>query len=59
LGRGLKETIIALGEGDIKTIKDGKLCIIKIWEDERAKKALYDDDLLDKIKKTSEKMELK
>lgn len=46
LGRGLKETIIAMGEGEIKTIKDGILSRTKIWCDSKTKKPKYDDDLL-------------
>lgn len=36
LGRGLKETIIALGKAEIYTIKDDKLCIANVWWDEKA-----------------------
>lgn len=37
-GRGLKEAIIALGEGEIYTIKDKTLNAAKIWWDEKARK---------------------
>ncbi len=47
-GRGLKETIIALGEGEIKTIKNGKLCRTKLWFD---KKPLFDDELLNELQR--------
>lgn len=40
-GRGLKEAIISLGEGEIYTIKDGLLNIAKLWWDEGSKKPLY------------------
>lgn len=35
LGRGLKETIIALGKAEIYTIKEDKLCISNVWWDEK------------------------
>ena len=38
-GRGLKETIIALGEGEIKTVKNGKLTKTKLWLDKKNQKA--------------------
>ncbi|MBS3099912.1 hypothetical protein J4463_01730 [Candidatus Pacearchaeota archaeon] len=41
-GRGLKETIIALGIGEIITIKDNKLNRIKIWFDKDKKKVFRD-----------------
>jgi hypothetical protein len=37
-GRGLKETIVALGTGEIITIKENKLNIVKIWNDPKTKK---------------------
>jgi hypothetical protein len=37
-GRGLKETIVALGIGEIITIKDKKLNVVKIWNDPKTKK---------------------
>ncbi len=40
LGRGLKESIIGLGEGIILTRKDGVLNIVKIWRE--GKYAYYD-----------------
>ena len=54
-GRGLKETIIALGEGEIKTIKNGKVCRTKLWFDKKLRKPQYDDELLGDLKNTSEK----
>jgi len=54
-GRGLKETIIALGEGEIRSIKDGKFCKTKVWFDKKAKKPQYDDELLECIEDTSER----
>lgn len=53
-GRGLKETIIALGEGEIKTVKDGKLCKTRVWFDRTKKRPQYDDELLNDIQSTSE-----
>jgi hypothetical protein len=41
-GRGLKETIISLGEGVIETIKDGKVNAIRVWWDRKSKKPFYD-----------------
>lgn len=54
-GRGLKETIIALGDGEIKTIKNGKECKTRLWFDKKLRKPQYDDDLLEDIKNTQEK----
>jgi hypothetical protein len=54
-GRGLKETIIALGNGEIKTIKDGKMHVTKLWFDKKLKKPQYDDELLEDTKDTQEK----
>ncbi len=45
-GRGLKETIIALGEGEIKTIKDGICSKTKLWLDQKIHKPQYDDEKL-------------
>jgi len=42
LGRGLKESILALGEGEIYTRKEGIINCVKIWWDEKERKALYD-----------------
>lgn len=53
-GRGLKETIIVLGEGEIKTFKDGKVCRTKLWFDKRIKKPQYDDEMLSESKLTPE-----
>src|SRR4030042_3477544 len=38
-GRGLKEAIISLGEGEIHTVKDNVLNTAKIWWDENERKA--------------------
>jgi len=54
-GRGLKETIIALGEGEIKIIKNGKECKTKLWFDKKIKKPQYDDELLNDVRDISEK----
>jgi len=51
-GRGLKETIIALGEGEIKTVKNGKLCRTKLWR--ISGRYQYDDELLQQVQETSE-----
>lgn len=40
-GRGLKEAIIGLGEGEVYTIKGNRLCVTKIWWDEHKRKARY------------------
>lgn len=40
-GRGLKEAIISLGEGEIYTIKDNTLTAARIWCDEDNRKAKY------------------
>jgi len=37
-GRGLKEAIIALGKGEIYSIKDNKLSIAEVWIDKRTNK---------------------
>lgn len=50
-GRGLKETMLALGEGEIKTIKDGKISRTRLW---LAKKPQYDDVLLRVTQDTEE-----
>lgn len=52
-GRGLKETIIALGDGEIKTIKDGKISKTRLWLNKKIG-AQYDDEMLEKIEYTSE-----
>jgi len=52
-GRGLKETILALGEGEITSIKNGKLCKTRVWFDKKAKKPQYDDDMLNRFENTS------
>jgi hypothetical protein len=53
-GRGLKETIIALGEGEITSMKNGKLCRTRVWFDRKAKKPQYDDDILNSVESTSD-----
>jgi len=53
-GRGLKETIIALGEGEIKAIENGKIAKTKLWLDKNERKPLYDDEMLNKSEDTSE-----
>ncbi len=45
-GRGLKETIIALGEGEIITIKKHKLTKTRLWLDSATQFAQYDDESL-------------
>jgi hypothetical protein len=45
-GRGLKETIIALGEGEITTIKKHKLTKTRLWLDSATQFAQYDDESL-------------
>lgn len=52
-GRGLKETIISLGNGQIKTISQGKICRTKVWV-ENNKNALFDDELLKIVEDTDE-----
>ena len=37
-GRGLKEAIIALGKGEIYSIKDDKLSIAEVWTDKKTNK---------------------
>lgn len=49
-GRGLKETIIALGEGEIITVKNNNLARTRLWFDKSAKKPLYDDEMLNERK---------
>ena len=65
-GRGLKETIIALGIGEIVTIKDNKLNRVKIWlvEDERVNETIREeyglkkDGTLVKISITNEEINI-
>ncbi len=45
-GRGLKETIIALGEGRIVSVKNGRAARTRLWYDSHLKKPQYDDDML-------------
>jgi hypothetical protein len=40
-GRGLKEAILSLGEGEIYTARDGALNIARLWWDEKKEEALY------------------
>lgn len=42
LGRGLKEAIIALGEGVISSVKDGKKNVVKVWWDESKNMGMYE-----------------
>lgn len=42
LGRGLKESILALGEGEIYTKADSLINCTKIWWDGKERKAMYD-----------------
>ncbi|PKP57702.1 hypothetical protein CVT91_10030 [Candidatus Atribacteria bacterium HGW-Atribacteria-1] len=53
-GRGLKETIMALGEGEVKTIKKGKYSTTRLWFDQKLHKPQYDDEILSKTCDTSE-----
>jgi hypothetical protein len=53
-GRGLKETIIALGEAEIKTIKNGKLCKTRVWLDKKKRKPQYDDELMEHLEDTTD-----
>jgi hypothetical protein len=41
-GRGLKEAIIALGKGEIYSIKDDKLSIAEVWIDKKPKRRLIE-----------------
>ncbi|MBU2504014.1 MAG: ATP-binding protein [Nanoarchaeota archaeon] len=50
-GRGLKETMLSLGEGQIKTINQGKSCSTKVWL-ENNKEFQYDDELLEIVEDT-------
>lgn len=52
-GRGLKETILSLGEGQIKTINQGKSCSTKVWL-ENNKEFQYDDELLKMVEDSDE-----
>ena len=47
-GRGLKESIVALGEGIIKSVKNGVVCTTRVWFDQKQKIPLYDDIMLSK-----------
>lgn len=49
-GRGLKETIIALGVGEIRTVKNNHLAKTRMWLDKNVKKPLYDDEMLKETK---------
>ncbi len=53
-GRGLKETIMALGEGEVKTIKEGKYSATRLWYDQKIHRPQYDDEILSKTCYTSE-----
>jgi len=41
-GRGLKEAIIALGKGEIYSIKDDKLSIAEVWIDKKPRRRLIE-----------------
>ena len=53
-GRGLKETIMALGEGEIISVKDGECSKTKLWLDQSLSKPQYDDEMLSTKTKTDE-----
>ena len=53
-GRGLKETIIALGEGKIISRKNGVVARTRLWLDKEKKKPQYDDEMLSETKITNE-----
>jgi len=53
-GRGLKEAVLALGEGEIKVIRDGQMRRTRLYMGEH-EKALYDDELLEKVENTHER----
>jgi len=53
-GRGLKETIMALGEGEIKTVKEAKCSTTRLWCEKKFHKPQYDDEMLSKSCDTSE-----
>ena len=42
LGRGLKESILGLGEGEIYTKKNKEINRVKIWWDDKERRALYE-----------------
>lgn len=50
-GRGLKETIISLGEGEINTVFKGKLFKTKIWKERE--NVVYDEKFLNKSESTN------
>lgn len=50
LGRGLKESIIALGKGMIITKKSGEISGVKIWiEEENGELRVFDSEIEDKL----------
>jgi len=51
-GRGLKETIISLGEGEIKTINKGKLAKTRIWK--QNDQILFDEKFLNNFESTTQ-----
>lgn len=51
-GRGLKETIISLGEGIIETVRDRKKYQTRIWHEKGS--AFYDEELLENEIDTNE-----
>jgi hypothetical protein len=58
-GKGLKETIIALGEGEIISIKDNKISIIKIWWDNEKKQVMRKPEKLDETIKKEDREDYK
>ena len=40
-GRGLKEAIISLGEGEVVTFRDNRLNVAKVWWDKNRRKPFY------------------
>jgi hypothetical protein len=51
-GRGLKETILAMGEGEIISVQQGRLCKTRLWFDRKASKPQYDDEMLNNVEST-------
>lgn len=50
-GRGLKETIISLGEGEINTVFKGKLARTRVWKDKGT--VFFDEKFLDNSESTN------
>lgn len=53
-GRGLKETIIALGEGEIISRKKGFVVKTRLWLDKDKKKPQYDDEMIKRPQPSNE-----